>query len=254
MRRDGAGGAALRALSPAPPLLGRLGVQRRRSPEALGRGQRRAGDPRCRGARVQLGGRRRPRLPAADGAFGRPADPGALDPGPGPARGRADLGARTRRRGGSRGRGRLHRARLPRLLLPNPEASDGTSEDEGASTPAMRRMVGVARFEVHAPPKYEAVRPQPTVMTGYEFLVTAKTGAKPLGATKLLMRPGSVPALRLPRAFGGRRGRGVVSRRPPAWARLHRRFAREAPLRSRSAARRVQGGRGSAHGSRDGAE
>lgn len=59
-------------------------------------------------------------------------------------------------------------------------------------------MVGVARFEVHAPPKYgEAVRPQPTVMTGYEFLVTAKTGAKPLGATKLLMRPGSVPALRL---------------------------------------------------------
>jgi len=57
--------------------------------------------------------------------------------------------------------------------------------------------VGVATVEVVAPEKYEAQRPQDTVMVGYEFQVTARRGKDVIGATRLRMTPGAVPPLRL---------------------------------------------------------
>ncbi len=57
--------------------------------------------------------------------------------------------------------------------------------------------VGVAHVTITAPQKYEAQRPQDTIMTGYEFLVTAKRGKETLGSTKLRMAPGAVPDIRL---------------------------------------------------------
>lgn len=79
-------------------------------------------------------------------------------------------------------------ARLP-LKLPKPDAHD---EEE-----APLAAVGVAMFEVSAPEKYEAERPQETIMEGYEFLVTAKKGGEVLGSTKLRVRPGRIPDVRL---------------------------------------------------------
>ena len=40
-------------------------------------------------------------------------------------------------------------------------------------------------------------KPQPTIMQGYELLVTATVDGKRFGATKLRMSPGDVPPLRL---------------------------------------------------------
>ncbi len=57
--------------------------------------------------------------------------------------------------------------------------------------------VGVARVSISAPEKYESQRPQETVMTGYEFLVSAKKGKELLGSTKLRMAPGAIPQIRL---------------------------------------------------------
>ncbi|MHB8878173.1 MAG: MG2 domain-containing protein [Myxococcaceae bacterium] len=57
--------------------------------------------------------------------------------------------------------------------------------------------LGFARLRVQAPEKYESVRPQATTMIGYEFTVTARKGDEVLGTTRMLMRPGTVPQVRL---------------------------------------------------------
>lgn len=86
------------------------------------------------------------------------------------------------------------RSRLSRLELPRrPLHLEEQLDDEGGESGA----VGFARFSVNAPEKYVASRPRATVMTGYEFLVTAKKGGEVLGSTKLRMSPGVVPPLRM---------------------------------------------------------
>ncbi|MGV3619651.1 MAG: MG2 domain-containing protein [Archangium sp.] len=67
-------------------------------------------------------------------------------------------------------------------------------EDEEVTSNA---SIGVAHLGITAPEKYESIKPQDTIMIGYEFLVTAKKGGEVLGTTKLRMTPGSVPPLRL---------------------------------------------------------
>ncbi len=59
------------------------------------------------------------------------------------------------------------------------------------------RSIGVAHVSVSAPEKYEALKPQDTIMVGYEFLVTAKKGNENFGSTRLRMNPGTVPPIRL---------------------------------------------------------
>lgn len=85
------------------------------------------------------------------------------------------------------------KARLTRLELPRRAGPQPQEDDEEALGDA----VGFARLSVTAPEKYVASRPRPTVMTGYEFLVTAKKGGEVLGATRLRMSPGQVPPLRM---------------------------------------------------------
>lgn len=82
-------------------------------------------------------------------------------------------------------------SRVKRFELPPLHSAPDGLEDE--STDA----IGVARVSVNAPEKYEAIKPQDTVLVGYEFLVTAKKGGETLGTTKLRMTPGAVPPLRL---------------------------------------------------------
>lgn len=71
--------------------------------------------------------------------------------------------------------------------------------DDPSRAPAIgsHAAVGVATVGVLAPQKYEAQRPQDTVMVGYELLVTAKRGKTLVGSTRLRMSPGTVPAIRL---------------------------------------------------------
>ena len=57
--------------------------------------------------------------------------------------------------------------------------------------------VGFATFSIDAPEKYEADRPQETILVGYEFLVSAKAGGEALGSTKLRLVPGTIPDVRL---------------------------------------------------------
>lgn len=82
--------------------------------------------------------------------------------------------------------------RLGRLKLPKRPASETDDPDQ-----APPGAVGVARLTVTAPASYEAERPQETVLTGYEFLVTAKKKGETLGTTRLLLHPGAVPQIRL---------------------------------------------------------
>ncbi len=70
-----------------------------------------------------------------------------------------------------------------------------TGEEETGAERA--DAIGVARVRIFAPEKYEASRPQDTVMMGYEFLVTAKKGGETFGSTKLRMTPGTIPQIRL---------------------------------------------------------
>lgn len=86
-------------------------------------------------------------------------------------------------------KGRLSKLELPKRPLHLEEQTDDEGSEGGA--------VGFARFNVTAPEKYVASRPRATVMTGYEFLVTAKKGGETLGSTKLRMSPGQVPNLRM---------------------------------------------------------
>ncbi|MBS1153159.1 MAG: hypothetical protein H6Q89_4857, partial [Myxococcaceae bacterium] len=80
--------------------------------------------------------------------------------------------------------------RLPKLELRKLHPDEGEEGDEEAA-------VGFARLDVQAPEKYEAQRPQATTLVGYEFLITARKGDAVVGSTKLLMRPGAIPPLRL---------------------------------------------------------
>ena len=79
-------------------------------------------------------------------------------------------------------------SRVTALHLPKPD--EGESSERATS-------VGAAHVSVEAPEKYEAERPQETVMVGYELLVTAKKGKTVIGSTRLRMAPGTVPAVRL---------------------------------------------------------
>ncbi len=79
--------------------------------------------------------------------------------------------------------------RLKTLELPRPRPDEEPESDEGA--------VGFARLEVQAPEKYETQRPQATTLVGYEFQVTARRGDAVVGTTRLLLRPGVIPPLRL---------------------------------------------------------
>jgi hypothetical protein len=78
--------------------------------------------------------------------------------------------------------------RIKSFTLPR-ETPNGETE--------MADSIGVARVRIFAPEKYEASRPQDTVMMGYEFLVTAKKGGETFGSTKLRMTPGTIPQVRL---------------------------------------------------------
>ena len=73
----------------------------------------------------------------------------------------------------------------------NLQVADFTEGDQQQS------MIGIARVSVSAPEKYESLKPQDTVMVGYEFLITAKKGNEVFGNTKLRMNPGTVPQIRL---------------------------------------------------------
>jgi hypothetical protein len=71
-------------------------------------------------------------------------------------------------------------ARLRGLALDEPAGADG---------------LAVARLRVALPARLKTGKPQPTIVQGYELLVTAAVDGLP--ATKLRVAPGSVPPLRL---------------------------------------------------------
>jgi hypothetical protein len=79
-------------------------------------------------------------------------------------------------------------ARLQRLVLPK------KGEEEG-DTP---EHFGFARLYAHPAPRYQAARPQATVMLGYEMSVAAETlDGEAIGKTEIRFEPGSVPDVRL---------------------------------------------------------
>ncbi|MEM9491582.1 MAG: hypothetical protein AAGC55_20725, partial [Myxococcota bacterium] len=74
-------------------------------------------------------------------------------------------------------------AELARRTLPRPATADS---------------VGLVRYVLAQPDKGDRVSaPQPTIVKGYELLVSAEVGGEPIGQTRLRMDPGSVPDLRL---------------------------------------------------------
>ncbi|MFO0594511.1 MAG: MG2 domain-containing protein [Myxococcaceae bacterium] len=75
-----------------------------------------------------------------------------------------------------------------------PPLPPGSTED---SDPTVAPSIGFGRVNIIAPEKYESIKPQDTIMEGYEFLVTAKRGNENLGSTKLRMSPGTIPQIRL---------------------------------------------------------
>lgn len=83
-------------------------------------------------------------------------------------------------------------SRVKSFTLPKPQPNEDGSIEE-----ALTDSIGFARVSINAPEKYEASRPQDTVMMGYEFLVTAKKGNESFGSTKLRMTPGTIPQIRL---------------------------------------------------------
>lgn len=80
--------------------------------------------------------------------------------------------------------------RLKSLTLPKRAPGEDLDQEQLAD-------LGAAVFTLEAPEKYEADRPQATVMLGYELLVTAKKGGETLGTTKVRLTPGAVPPLRM---------------------------------------------------------
>jgi hypothetical protein len=64
--------------------------------------------------------------------------------------------------------------------------------------PAERDSMGVVRYSISRPYQVDqGPPPQPTIMQGYELLVSAEVDGEPVGETRLRMEPGSVPGLRL---------------------------------------------------------
>jgi hypothetical protein len=82
-------------------------------------------------------------------------------------------------------------SRVKAVKLPKDPSLEGVEETE------LQPSIGVAHVSVTAPEKYESIKPQDTVMLGYEFLVTAKKGGENFGSTKLRVNPGSIPQIRL---------------------------------------------------------
>ena len=80
-------------------------------------------------------------------------------------------------------------SRVKALTLPK-EPQGG---DDGE---ALGDAIGAAFVQVIAPEKYQALRPQDTVMVGYELQVTAKKRGEVLGRTTLRLAPGTVPRIR----------------------------------------------------------
>lgn len=83
-------------------------------------------------------------------------------------------------------------SRVRSAARPGPANVDGEESEAPEQT-----ALGVINVSISAPEKYEALRPQDTVMVGYEFLVSAKRGAETFGSTKLRMTPGTIPPIRL---------------------------------------------------------
>ncbi len=57
--------------------------------------------------------------------------------------------------------------------------------------------LGIARFEIEPGPRYQSSKPQATTMLGYELEVSASLKNEKLGKTKIRLRPGRVPDVRL---------------------------------------------------------
>lgn len=83
-------------------------------------------------------------------------------------------------------------SRVGALTLPKDR--EAGEEDDDTS---LGNAIGAAFVEVIAPEKYAAMRPQDTVMVGYELQVTAKKKGEVLGRTTLRLTPGTVPPVRL---------------------------------------------------------
>ncbi|GMU58474.1 MAG: hypothetical protein AMXMBFR34_02370 [Myxococcaceae bacterium] len=81
-------------------------------------------------------------------------------------------------------------SRVKGLVLP-------VEPDEGGEEDVPGQAIGTAFVQVIAPEKYESIRPQDTVMVGYELQVTAKKKGEVLGRTTLRLNPGAVPQIRL---------------------------------------------------------
>ncbi|MFT3838525.1 MAG: MG2 domain-containing protein [Myxococcaceae bacterium] len=89
------------------------------------------------------------------------------------------------------------KSRLTKLKLPKLTPADPNLDDDAANGGQDHAFVGIARLQLTAPEKYESVRPQATVMLGYQFKVSARVAKEKIGDTKLLVHPGAVPPLRL---------------------------------------------------------
>jgi hypothetical protein len=65
--------------------------------------------------------------------------------------------------------------------------------------PPESSAIGLVRYELSQPGSDDQreLRPEPTIMQGYELLVSAQVDGEPFGETKLRMQPGSVPRLRM---------------------------------------------------------
>lgn len=81
-------------------------------------------------------------------------------------------------------------ARVGSLTLPKDREGEDAEQTLGTA-------IGAAFVQVIAPEKYEALRPQDTVMVGYELLVTARKKGEVLGRTTLRLNPGAIPNIRL---------------------------------------------------------
>lgn len=84
--------------------------------------------------------------------------------------------------------------KIPATVLPCILGGLGKAKlEEAAESAAM----GLVRYTLEAPggegDREEA--PQPTIMRGYELLISAEAGGKPIGKTKLRLKPGEIPAL-----------------------------------------------------------
>ena len=64
------------------------------------------------------------------------------------------------------------------------------------SEPSAAEAMGVAHFTLNASDEeQQQAKPQPTIIKGYELLVSASLGGKPVGQTKMRLRPGAIPEL-----------------------------------------------------------